>query len=71
MKSSAEEWHTRGINLMEALRFEFAAKAFLGAGDPVRAAMAGARHALVQAREKRSLYAWGEARALNFEVRIV
>ena len=68
MKSSAEEWHSRGMNLYEAVRFEFAAKAFMSAGDPVRSAMAGALHKRQQAKQMLDSGQSAEARQQYFEV---
>ena len=70
MKSSAEEWHSRGMNLFEGVRYEFAAKAFMSAGDPVRSAMAGALHKRQQAKQKLDSGQAVEARLQYFEVRL-
>lgn len=50
-RSSKEEWMARGDNLMDNLRFEFAARAYTQAGDAVRATAAWGRHHYHVARE--------------------
>jgi hypothetical protein len=50
-RSSKEEWMARGDNLMDNLRYEFAARAYNQAGDTVRGAAAAGRHAYQRARE--------------------
>ena len=50
-RSSKEEWMARGENLMDNLRYEFAARAYNQAGDTVRGAAAAGRHAYQRARE--------------------